>query len=302
MDTVKTKEDSLLREESAKLGKVQTSLFNDPTVKSIKTEKATPKDIKKARNKAIPRPGTDLFGKAMLKEAIQILPKLPDTESLNTIRSFLKANLHFNSEQTRQRNTNYIISRMFPEGHADWPMRIFAKSFPNKQELRDVCFYRFLKAEPLEIQVIEDLLFSNMATGSLSRSLIRKYLAEKFPTSRSINYCSRAVVEAIGAAGVAKVNREKISFSYRDILIPAFAFIIYSEFPEPGMYDIRKVEENRIIRSMLWNPAQILPGLYELRNRGIISKVSEIDNIRQFTTKYTLGQVVDQLVAGVTQK
>ena len=46
---------------------------------------------------------------------------------------------------------------------------------------------------------------------------------------------------------------------------------------------------------MLWNPEFILPELYELRNQGLISKVSDIDTVRQFTTKFTLDQLVERL-------
>ena len=53
-----------------------------------------------------------------------------------------------------------------------------------------------------------------------------------------------------------------------------------------------------IIRAMLWNPNRLLHALYELRNQGLISKISEIDNIRQFTTKYSLAGVVEQIVSG----
>jgi len=64
------------------------------------------------------------------------------------------------------------------------------------------------------------------------------------------------------------------------------------------MYDITKLESNPTIRAMLWNPDKILVSLYELRNQGIISKISEIDNIRQFTVKWTLDQVVEHVIAG----
>jgi DNA repair protein RadC len=62
------------------------------------------------------------------------------------------------------------------------------------------------------------------------------------------------------------------------------------------MHDIQKIEDNRMIRAMLWNPEQILPSLYELRNRELISKVSEIDDVRQFTTRYTLAEVVERII------
>ncbi len=34
---------------------------------------------------------------------------------------------------------------------------------------------------------------------------------------------------------------------------------------------------------------------YELRNQGLISKVSEIDMVRQFTTKWSLMEIVEQV-------
>jgi DNA repair protein RadC len=273
----------------------QTTLFEtfSPEAERDSSAVADPR-----REKVIRRYGTEMFGKAVLKEAIQILPSLPDSESLDEIRSFLRASLHFSAEQTRKRYANYITRRMFPNGYADAPLRSFAKAFPDAQELRDVCFYRFLLSEPLEVEIIEDLIIPNLGTGRLSRERIRKRLSEKFPEAKSIVDCGKAIVDALTAGGIAKADRTKISFSYREIPVTSFAFVLHSEFPEPGMYDIRKLDENRMIRAMLWNPERLLHALYELRNHGLISKVSEIDNIRQFTTKHTLAGVVEQIVSG----
>ena len=274
----------------------QSTLFEG--ISPNKTAQSASGVVEPRREKIMPRRGTLKFSNAVLKEAIQILPSLPDSESLDNIRSFLRAKLHFSGEQTRQRYANYITRRMFPEGYADSPLRSFAKAFPNAQELRDACFYRFLKAEPLEVEIIEDLIIPNLGSGRLSRELIRKHLEEKFPESRSIVDCGKAIVDALNAAGIAKADRMKISFTYREIPLASFAFVLHSEFPEPDMYDIRKLDENRFIRAMLWNPEQLLHALYELRNQKLISKVSEIDNIRQFTTKYTLAGVVEQIISG----
>jgi DNA repair protein RadC len=268
---------------------IQATLFE--VISPEKTEPPAPIKDK-------PRRGTEMFGKAVLKEAIQILPSLPDTESLDEIRSFLRAKLHFSAEQTRHRYANYITRRMFPDGYADGPLRSFSKVFPETQELRDVCFYRFLQSEPLEVEIIEDLILPNLGTGRLSRERIRKRLSEKFPGAISIVDCGKAIVDALSAAGIAKADRTKINYAYRDIPVASFAFVLHSEFPEPGMFDIRQLEENRMIRAMLWNPERLLHSLYELRNRGLISKVSEIDSTRQFTTKHTLAGVVGQIVSG----
>jgi DNA repair protein RadC len=190
---------------------------------------------------------------------------------------------------------------MFPKGYIDAPLRLFAKAYPNAQELKDVCFYRFLLSEPLEVEFIEDLILTNLGTGRLPRKRIRNYLTEKFPNVKSFDNCCKAIVDALTAGGITKADRTNICFRYREIPVPSFAFVLYSEFPEPGMYNIRMLNENRLIRAMLWNPDRLLDTLYELRNHGLISKVSEIDNIRQFTTKYTLDEVVEQIVSRETK-
>ena len=63
------------------------------------------------------------------------------------------------------------------------------------------------------------------------------------------------------------------------------------------MFDLGQLEGNKTILALLWDPSRILPSLYELRNQGLISKISEIDNVRQFTTKWSLKDVVERLVA-----
>jgi DNA repair protein RadC len=242
------------------------------------------------------RPRTGLFGKAILKEAIDLLPQLPDTESLGEIQSYLEENLPFNALQTRKRNSSYIIQRMFPTGIADSPLRKFAWRFAGDQELRDACFYRFCIAEPLLPTIIEELLLPAIGYGQLSRFQLRASLYRRFPQSRSINDCAQAMVDALVAAGIAKADKQKLYFGYRDIRLASFAFVLASEFPEPGMYDLAKLEQNAILRAMLWKPDQVLSTLYELRNRGLVAKVSEIDTVRQFTLPFTLSQMVEKLV------
>lgn len=276
----------------------QPTLFGLPKEKE---EKFAPKEEAK---KPVPRKirarlGSGLFGKAVLKEAISLLPKLPETESLDEVGDFLRKNLHFSGEQTRTRYANYVIGRMFPHGHADKALRAFAVKYKESQELREVCFYRFCKVEKLMMDVVAELLLPSIGNGKLNRSRLRDYLSNRFPTYKNAADCGQAIVDAFVAGGIVKGERTAISFGFREILIPSFAFILHSEFPEPGMYDIAAVETNRPILSMLWSVDRIVPSLYELRNRGWISKVSEIDKIRQFTTKWTLDEVVEQLTIGM---
>ena len=100
-----------------------------------------------------------------MRDAIECLPRLPDTDSVDEVRLFLRnGGLHYSGEQTRHRYANYITSRMFPANVADGALRRFAKKYAGKQALRDVCLYRFMKAEPLMQRIVLELLFARDGT------------------------------------------------------------------------------------------------------------------------------------------
>ncbi len=252
------------------------------------TEKTSPPE--KAEKKR-----SGLFGKAALKEAIELLPALPDTDSIEEIRSFFRSNLHYNAETTRRRYANYIVRRMFPQAKPEAALRKFAKKFGGDRNLGEVCFYRFIKVEPLTIEVAHELLIPEIGVGKLNRKRLAEYLQGRFPGYKSIGDCARSLIEAFSAGGVVKADRNKLTFSYRDIPLAAFAFVLHEEFPEPGMYDLAAAEQNEVFKAMLWDPDLILPSIYELRNQGLISKVSEIDSVRQFTTRFALSGVVEKI-------
>ena len=243
----------------------------------------------------IARRKSDLFTNSVLKEAIEILPRLPDTEDIGIIRTFLKENLPFSGLNTKDRYVPYIVNRLFPDGKADQALRYFAKIYSGRQELRDACFYRFCKAEPLMLSIFNDLLMPAVGYGRLDRLKIREYLTARYPSAKVINLSAQAIVSSLVAGGLARSDRRIISFGYRDPLTASLAFVIHSEFPQPGMHEISNMVQNQAIKSMLWNPDKLLAGLYELRNRGILAKVSEIDRFRQFTTKFTLEELVEYL-------
>jgi len=285
--------------------KVQLTLFdegNAPKSKVFESETKSQKKILEFKEKH--QTEAKLFSITALSETIALIPKIPDTDDIEQVKAFLRQNLHFNSVRTRRDYAAYIVKRMFPGEYADKPLRQFASYYDDgTQSLRDICFYRFANSEPLMLDIILDALIPAMTAGKLSRDYIIAYLMERFGhENKNIPYCVSAVINVLTSTQIASLDRKIIRIAYRDIALPAFAFILHSEFSEPGMYDIQKIEDNRSIRAMFWNPNSILTSLYELRNIGIINKVSEIDSVRQFTIKYDLQQVVEKLIAGEYKK
>lgn len=236
------------------------------------------------------RSGIHMFSKSLLREAIEIIPRIPEINSVEDVRVFLKNNLHYSSEQTRTRFAYYIIRRLFPLGQVDQPILSFSRKYVGMQELRDVCFYRFCKAEPLMQEVIQNLLIPEYRSGSLTRSALRDFLKEKYPDSKSTGDCAQAIVETLVAAGIAKADRTKIYYAYRDILLPSLAFILHNEFPG-GMYYLNEVEDCAAFKCLFWRQNQVRESLYKLRNMNLIPKISEIDNIRQVTISLKLDQL-----------
>ena len=283
---------------------LQQTLFPSESSES-QIHKPSPIPLKSRRpNRRPQRSRTGLFGKGLMKEIVKFLPQLPDTESVAEVRTFLRGELHFNSARTRQRYASYITVRLFPTGRIDKALCLFAKQYPGTQALRDVCFYRFMQAEPVVAQFVQEGLFPALGRGFVARAGVRQFLEERFPEAKpqTVQSTASSIIEVLTTAGLARLEKTKLAFQFRDVCIESLAFILYSEFPEPGMYDLGKIETHPVLQTLLWRPDKILPALYELRNRGLIAKISEIDSVRQFTTRYDLNDLVQHLLEdqGVT--
>lgn len=260
--------------------------------------KLAPLSIESKPKKNLPpiRPRTDIFSQSVLRESIRLLPSFPQTDSLEEIRAFLLQNLHYSSANTRRRYIPYITHRLFPDDKVSLPLIGMAKTYAETPELREICFYRFCRSEPLMPKVIADLILPNIGFGRLTRNRIESYLIERYPEAKNLENCTKAIVDALTAGGIVNPDRLQLSFAWRPMRLASFAFILHDEFNEPGIYDIRKAETNSYLACLLWAPEKILQGLYELRNQGLISKVSEIDTVRQFTLRYQLPELVQILI------
>ena len=76
----------------------------------------------------------------------------------------------------------------------------------------------------------------------------------------------------------------------------SFVYLLHLEYPEPGMYSFDSLLDGPLHRWLLWEKEWMVKQLYACRQEGLITKVSEIDAMRQFTTKYSLAEAVDHIV------
>jgi DNA repair protein RadC len=239
------------------------------------------------------RKSTGMVSKALIKEAAELLPLLPGT-NFPEVRKFIENNLRFNSTVTRERYTTYITKYLFPRNIVDDEILLFSRKV-SIQSIKNVCLYRFCKSYPLIYQLFKDLLIPNINSGQIVRKNIDLYLLNKFPNSSPGRFGGRGFIEALSDANVIKTERGLIKYGFRSIDLPSFAFMIYSEFSKPGIYNISNVEDNEVFLAQLWKKTDLLNSLYVLRDNNHLSKVSEIDDVRQFSIKYDLKKLIENI-------
>jgi hypothetical protein len=243
--------------------------------------------------------GTGLFAKAYLAESIALLPRIPLGIDMHGLGLWLRDNMGFSAESMRARAASYVSYRLFPSGTVDHTLLQFARRFERSGELTDACFYRFCKAEPLMYDVLESVLRPAVVSpDGVSRPQVLSFLRDRTAGSDvALEMCTSSMLKTLRTAGIVTVDGKSIHVTMRQPRVTSFAFVLSSEFGRIGMYSVDELEQNRAFRSMLWDPLQTMPMLYELRNRGLLSKVSAIDGVRQFTTHGDLATVVQALIA-----
>jgi len=246
------------------------------------------------------RARTGLFSACVFRDALKLVHKIPLGSTIDQAREYLQTQgLHYSGATTRHRYASYIINRVFPLGSVDQALCHFVRAFQGTQAHRDVLAYRHMCAEPLTREVVVDLILPALGRQVVPRTHLRKYLARKFPSAKpnSINSCGKAIVEILGESQLVGATRTELSVHSRPVDLNAFCFLVHSEFAEVGMHRLDDLEASAAFKAMLWTREDMKTSLYELRNRGLITKVSEVDSLRQFTTRFTLAEAVERMAA-----
>lgn len=244
-----------------------------------------------------PEPALRVYGKDLAEHALKHIPKLTACKSIDDIRKHLTGSLRFNSQATRRRNANYLISRYFPGEVVHSDVIPFAAAVEGKPALGDALFYLTARTEKIVALVADEVVFPSLALGGVSRTKIRDFIQSQLPNSKSASQIGVSVVGTYQTFGVATATRTKLNVSLREGSLAAFAYVLHLEFPEPGMYSFERLIEGPMHKWLLWDQQWMVRQLYRLREAGVLSKVSEIDRMRQFTTKFPLAEAVQPIVA-----
>jgi hypothetical protein len=241
-------------------------------------------------------PALRVYAKDLADHALEHLPKAVNYHRVEDFRRYLADSLRFNSQTTRRRTANYIVNRFFPSEVYNDDLPQFAAATAGKPALGEALFYLTCRTEKIVSMVAEEIVFPSLAQGGVSRSRLREYIQSKFPHSKSADQMSHSVLHTYQVYGIGSPNRTHLKVSLRDGCLASFAYVLLLEFPEPGMHAFERMLDGPMHKWLLWDRQWMIRQLYRLREAGLLSKVSEIDRMRQFTTKYRLADAVPHIV------
>lgn len=220
-----------------------------------------------------------------IANSLTFISQAAQFESLEAFKAYLKDRLPYNSESTRQRRANHILDRFFPGNRLDSPLTYYAAHCTSQQDLKPALFYHVLKAEPLAAKTAEEFIWPALPIGRVDREDMRDFILRYLPDigASSQKNALRSLFTTYDLLSVGVQEGTTLRFQVHTGTLEAFLYILTAEFPQPGIYAFEVLEQGPLRRWLLWDREWLRRQLYNLRDFGLISKISEIDTIRQFT-------------------
>lgn len=224
------------------------------------------------------------------------LPEAGKCDTFGEYKAYLGAYLPYNSFETRHRRANHILDRFYPEGDLDTPLTLFTQQCKSQEALKAVVFYHLALAEPLLAKAADEFFYPALPKGKIEREQLREFILGYLPevgTSSQKN-ALRSIFYAYSLLGLGREDGEALRFQLRPGNLDAFMYVLAAEFPEPGIYHFDKLFDGPAHRRLLWDREWMRTQLYLLRDMKVISKVSEIDTIQQFSTEFEQRELLKQ--------
>jgi hypothetical protein len=239
-------------------------------------------------------PPVRTFANDEIGNSLTFIPQAAQFETFEAFKAYLKERLPYNSESTRERRASYILNRFFPEGRLDVPLAYYAAQCASQQDLKPAVFYHILRAEPIAAKVAEEFVWAALPLGRVDREAMRdfvlRYLPDIGPASQT--KILRSIFNTYDLLSVGVQDETILRFQVHAATLEGFLYVLTAEFPEPGIYTFEAVERGPMRLWLLWDREWMHRQLYNLRDLGVIAKVSEIDSVRQFTLAMDQGEAL----------
>ena len=272
----------------------QLKLFNfDSENESTELENISPKEREMR-----------VFANDEIANSLNFIPQAAGYKTLDAFKQFLYEKLPYNARETRLRRARNIVERFYPDGKIDTPLTFFASTCSSIIDLKPAIFYHALKAEPIVARAAEELIYPALPIGKVNRTQLRELVLRHIPGAKAATQTKilQAIFHTYQLCGVGQGNGETLHINLRAGSLEGFLYVLTSEYPEPGIYSYDMLYQSPIHRWLLWDRDWIRRQFYNLRDIGILSKVSEIDAIKQFTISVGQSAALRQFFAAIRSK
>jgi hypothetical protein len=233
-------------------------------------------------------PEMSTYANDEVANALELIPQAAQFETFEAFKNHLCDNLPYNSESTRKRRAGYILKRFFPKERLDVPLTYYAARCTSQEDLKPAVFYHVLKAEPLAAKVAEELIWPALPVGRIGREDMREFILRHLPdiSKASQTKILQALFKTYHLLSVAAEEGTSLRFQIHTGTLSGFLYVLTAQFAQSGIYSFETLEQGPMRHWLLWDREWMRGQLYNLRDLGIISKVSEIDTVRQFTLQF----------------
>jgi DNA repair protein RadC len=247
--------------------------------------------------------GMRVFANDEVANSLSLLPEAASVSTLQEFKTYLESHLPYNSQETRHRRANYFIDRYFPSGSLNTQLHVFLSHDPSQASLQAAIFYHILKSEPAAAKVAEEYIYPALPIGQVEREEMREFIRSFLPeaSDSSMKNMLRSVFYTYTMLGVASASGEKLRIRLHSGTFEAFAYVFLAEFPQPGIYTFDVLYQGPTHRWLLWDKDWIRRQLYRMRDLEVISKISEVDLIQQFTLELNQRDALQKIYSAAAE-
>lgn len=239
-------------------------------------------------------PQVRTFANDEIANSLIFIPQAAQFESFEAFKAHLRERLPYNSESTRERRASYILNRFFPQERLDVPLTYYAATCASGEDLKPAIFYHVLKAETIAAKVAEEFVWPALPLGRVDRESMREFVLRYLPDigPASQTKILRSIFNTYDLLSVGVQDETTLRFQVHAGTLEGFLYVLTAEFPGPGIYTFEALERGPMRLWLLWDREWMHRQLYNLRDLGVIAKVSEIDTLRQFTLAMDQGEAL----------
>lgn len=281
---------------NSKITEKKTSLLSE---QGLEDTAENEKNHQKLPQKTLKKKSSNRKFRAYIRDLVDIafslLPEASHFTDLISFRDYLFEHIPINSQSTRRRYAQYLLNRFFPEEVLSQDLVKCASILRGKQSLREIIFYLTVSNELLVERIASEVIWPSLPLGRISKLQVLEGVENRLQVSTStIKDVVKAIFRTYQGLRIAGGDEKELHIRQREGDLDALVFILHREFSTPGMYDLQSCLDGPLHTWLLYSQDWIKSSIYRLRERGILSKVSEIDNVRQFSTIFTPEEAISK--------